>query len=70
MKPHFEYFREINLMNIVKLKKSGRQCHLISFNFMAKCDIGNHFFLNLTILGAPKFAEQLNEALSIHVRKQ
>jgi hypothetical protein len=27
------------------------------------------FLKTVSILGAPKFAEQLNEAMSIHVRK-
>jgi hypothetical protein len=34
----------------VKLKKeSDRQYHFMSFNFMPKCDIGDHFFFNLTV---------------------
>jgi hypothetical protein len=31
--------------------------------------MNNHKYINIIILGAPKFAEQLNEAMSIHVRK-
>jgi hypothetical protein len=30
-------------------KKSDRQYHFMSFNFMPKCDIGDHFFFNLTV---------------------
>jgi hypothetical protein len=45
---------------------STQRCRLI---FWVECSVGSYLVLAKTIVGAPKFAEQLNEGMPIHVRK-
>jgi hypothetical protein len=65
----------------VEPKKKNRQCKVINFDLKLyfgkkNLDFLHYLYKNLNkkkqflyILGAPKFAEQLNEVMSIHVSK-